>query len=116
MIVFDAVWFIKDKLHYNYFLELCSLIFLMAITIAYFSRKKFPIAIFKLFGVCLLVLSTNVFLDVMSCISLDRSDVIPIVVCEIVTDLYYVSQILASYLLFAYFFYSVGKSLKYAPI
>ena len=116
MIIFDAVWFIKDKLHYNYFLELCSLIFLVAITIAYFSRKKFPVAIFKLFGVCLLVLSTNVFLDVMSCVFLDKSDKVPIIVCEIVTDLYYVSQVLASYLLFAYVFYSIGKSLKYSPI
>ena len=116
MIVFDAVWFVKDKLHYNYFLELCSLIFLVAITIAYFSRKKFPVAIFKLFGVCLLVLSANVFLDVMSCVFLDHSDKVPIVVCEIITNLYYVSQVLASYLLFAYVFYSVGKSLKYSPL
>ena len=116
MIIFDAVWFIKDKLHYNYYLELCSLIFLVAITVAYFSRKKFPVAIFKLFGVCLLVLSANVFLDVASCVLLDRSDVIPIFLCEIVTELYYVSQVLASYLLFAYVFYSVGKSLKYTPL
>lgn len=116
MIIFDAVWFIKDKLHYNYFLELCSLIFLIAITVAYFSRKKFPVAIFKLFGVCLLVLSTDVFLDVLSCVFLDKSDTIPIVVCEIVTELYYVCQVLASYLLFAYVFYSIGKSLKYSPI
>ena len=115
MIVFDAVWFIKDKFHYNYFLELCSLIFLVAITIAYFSRKKFPVAIFKLFGVCLLVLSTDVLLDVLSCVFLDNSNRIPIVLCEIVTELYYVCQILASYLLFAYVFYSIGKSLKYSP-
>ena len=116
MILLDAVWFIKDKIHYNYYLELCSLIFLVAITIAYFSRKKFPVAIFKLFGVCLIVLSANVFLDVASCVLLDKSDTIPIFVCEIVTELYYVSQILASYLLFAYVFYSVGKSLKYSPL
>ena len=116
MIIFDAVWFVKDIYHYNYFLELCALIFLVAITIAYFSRKKFPVAIFRLFGVCLLVLSTNVFLDVLSCVFLDNSNVIPIIFCEIVTDLYYVSQVLASYLLFAYVFYSVGKSLKFSPI
>ena len=111
-----AVWFVVDKYHYNYFLELCSLIFLVAITVAYFSRKKFPVAIFKLFGVCLLVLSTNVFLDVLSCVFLDKSNTIPIVLCEIVTELYYVSQVLASYLLFAYVFYSIGKSLKYSPL
>ena len=116
MKILDAVWFIKDKFHYNYFLELCALIFLIAITVAYFSRKKFPIAIFKLFGVCLLVLSADVFLDIMSCVFLDNSNKIPIVVCEIVTELYYVCQVLASYLLFAYVFYSVGKSLKYSPI
>ena len=57
MKILDAVWFIQGKFHYNYFLELCSLIFLVAITVAYFSRKKFPVAIFKLFGVCLIVLS-----------------------------------------------------------
>ena len=115
MKILDAVWFIQGKFHYNYFLELCSLIFLVAITVAYFSRKKFPVAIFKLFGVCLIVLSGNLCLDVMSCVLLDRSDVLPIIICEIVTELYYVSQVLAAYLLFAYVFYSVGKSLKYSP-
>ena len=63
MKILDAVWFIKDKFHYNYFLELCALIFLIAITVAYFYRKNFPKAIFKLFGVFFLVLSAEVFLE-----------------------------------------------------
>ena len=111
-----AVWFIENQLHYNYYLELCSLIFLVAITIAYFSRKKFPVPIFKLFGVCLIVLSANVFLDICSCVFLDHPNSHPAFLFEIVTELFYASQILASYLLFAYVFYSIGKSLKYTPL
>ena len=116
MIILESLWFVQDRLHYNYFLELCSLIFLVAITIAYFSRKKFPVAIFKLFGVCLIVMCTNVFLDICSCFLLDNLNEDLIVLFEIVTELFYISQILASYLLFAYVFYSIGKSLKYAPL
>ena len=116
MKIMASLWFVQDRLHYNYFLELCSLIFLVAITIAYFSRKKFPIAIFKLFGVCLIVLSINIFLDICSCFLLDNLNDELIVLFESVTELFYISQILASYLLFAYVFYSVGKSLKYAPL
>ena len=103
-------------MHYNYYLELCSLIFLVAITVAYFSRKKFPVPIFKLFGVCLLVVVFDVSMDIFSCVLLDNSNNIPLIYCEIVTELFYAAQLLTSYLLFAYVFYSVGKSLKYSPI
>ena len=116
MILATAKWFIPGVLHYNYFLELCSLIFLVAITVAYFSRKKFPVPIFKLFGVSLIVMSANVFLDVSSCFLLDNADTHPLWLCEIVTQLFYATQILASYLLFAYVFYTIGRSLRYTPI
>ena len=104
------------KLHYNYFLELCSLIILTAITIAYFSRKKFPVAIFKLFGVCLISITTNVALDILFCVLLDNSDVIPIIYAEIAAELFFFAQVFCSYLLFAYIFYSIRKSLRYSPI
>ena len=111
-----ALWAVPKNLHFNYYLEVCSLIFLVAITIAYFSRKKFPVSIFKLFGVCLITVVLNVSLDILSCVLLDNSNNIPIIFCEIVTDLFYVTQIFMSYLLFAYVFYTIGKSLRYAPI
>lgn len=116
MILAATSWFVPGKLHYNYFLELCSLIFLVAITIAYYSRKKFPVALFNLFGVCLVVMTMNVFLDICSCFFMDRLPRYPFFLAEISTQFFYTTQILGSYLLFAYVFYSVGKSLKYSPI
>ena len=105
-----------EKYHYNYFLELCALIFLVAMTIAYFSRKKFPIAIFKLFGVCLLTICANISFELLSCIALDHSDALPLWVCEALVNVFYFSQIFSSYLLFAYVFYSVGRTLRDNPL
>lgn len=104
------------KYHYNYFLELAALIFLVAMTIAYFSRKKFPIAVFKLFGVCLLTICANISFELLSCIALDHSDVVPLWICEALVNIFYFSQIFSSYLLFAYVFYSVGRTLRDSPL
>ena len=106
----------SDSMHCNYYLELCSLVFLVAITIAYFTRKKFPVATARLFGVGLISLCVNVGLDVLFCVLLDHSDVVPIGWVECVAELFFVMQFLLSYLLFAFVFYSVGKSLRYSPI
>ena len=105
-----------EDLHCNYYLEVCSLVILVAITIAYFTRKKFPVATARLFGVGLISLCANVGLDILFCVLLDNSDVVPIGWVECVAELFFVMQFLLSYLLFAFVFYSVGKSLRYSPI
>ena len=104
-----------DSLHCNYYLELCSLVFLVAITIAYFTRKKFPVATARLFGVGLLFLVANVGFDILFCYLLDHSDIVPIGWVEAVAELFFVMQFLLSYSLFAFVFYSVGRSLRYSP-
>ena len=106
---------LPTNLHVNYYLEVCSLIFLVAITIAYFTRKKFPVATAKLFGVGLICLIINLSLDIIFCLLLDHSDVIPIGWAEVTAELFFFMQILDSYLLFAYVFYAIGKSLRYSP-
>ena len=116
MIVFIKPWDVPATLHYNYFLELCSLIFLVAISICYYSRRKFPTAIFRLFGVCLFNVTLGVFLGVMSCFALDNSSRASVGWIEFLLESYYVIQIVCSYLLFAYIFYSIGKSLRYSPL
>ena len=105
-------WFIPGQMHYNYFLELCSLVFMVAFVIAYYSRKKFPTAVFKLFGVCLIAVTVTISLDILSCYLLDHADTVPIFWCEAATELMYFSHVLCSYLVFAYIFYSIGKTLK----
>ena len=104
------------KMHCNYFLELCSFVFLVAITVAYFTRKKFPVATARLFGVGLISLVLNVGSDILFCILLDNSNNVPIIVVELVADFFFTMQFVLSYALFAYVFYSVGKSLRYSPI
>ena len=109
-------WDTSAGMHYNYYLELCSLIFMVAITIAYFTRKKFPTALFKLFGFCLVTVTINLLVNVLSCYTLDNSDTIPIIFTELLCELFFFSQILCSYLVFAYVLYAAGKSLRYKPI
>ena len=104
------------NMHCNYFLELCSLVFLVAITVAYFTRKKFPVATARLFGVGLISLVLNVGSDILFCVLLDNSNNVPIIFVELVADFFFSMQFVLSYSLFAYVFYSIGKSLRYSPI
>ena len=105
-----------ENLHCNYFLEVCALIFLVAITLAYFTRKKFPVATARLFGVGLIILIANVATDILFCILLDHSDTVPLFWVELVAEIFFSLQFVLSYCLFAYVLYSSGKSLKYLPI
>ena len=106
----------SETMHCNYYLEVCALILLVAITIAYYSRKKFPVATARLFGVGLLSLILNVSSDILFCILLDHSDTVPLIWVELVADFFFSMQFVLSYLLYAFVLYSVGKSLRYSPI
>ena len=106
----------SSTLHCNYFLEVGALVVLVAITIAYFSRKKFPVATARLFGVGLISLILNVSSDILFCLLLDHSDVIPIIYAELVADFFFSMQFVLSYSLFAFVLYSVGKTLKDTPL
>jgi len=97
--------------HVNYYLELTSFIFLVAISVAYFSRKKFPVVTSALFSAGLISLTINVFLDVTFCLMLDRSDFFPVWSIECVTEVYFSSLIVISYLLYLYVLYASGKSI-----
>ena len=115
--IFDAnPWDLQAGQYYNYFLELASLIILTAICVCYFTRKKFPTPIFKLFGVILIVVTTGTFLNVFSCVAIEHGSEVPLWITYTLHGLYYISQCLISYLLFAYVFYSLGKSIKRKPI
>ena len=106
----------SPTMHCNYFLEVCSLIFMVAITIAYFTRKKYPVATSRLFGVGLILLDANISLDILFCVLLDKSNVVPIGWVELVAELFFVTQFVLSYSLYAYVLYSIGKSIKYSPV
>ena len=105
-----------ENIHCNYYLEVCALIFLVAITVAYFTRKKFPVATARLFGVGLIFLILNVASDIVFCVLLDNSNVVPLGFVEFAAEFFFSMQFLLSYSLFAYVFYSTGRSLRYTPI
>lgn len=102
---------LPTNLHVNYYLELASFVFLVAITVAYFSRKKFPVVTSTIFGVGLITLVINLFLSLTFCMSLDRSDTIPIEWIECFSELYFASLLVVSYLLFLYVLYASGRSI-----
>ena len=106
----------SETMHCNYYFEVCALILLVAITIAYYSRKKFPVATARLFGVGLLSLILNVSSDILFCVLLDHSDTVPLVWVELTADFFFSMQFVLSYLLYAFVLYSVGRSLRYSPI
>ena len=116
MTLLSSIGALPSNLHVNYYFEVCSLVFLVAITIAYYARKKFPVSTYRLFGVALITLIVNISLSILFCVLLDNSNVVPIGWVEAVAELYFFMQLVESYLLFAYVFYSIGKSLRYSPI
>lgn len=116
MTLLSSVGALPSNLHVNYYFEVCSLVFLVAITIAYYGRKKFPVSTYRLFGVALITLVVNLSLSILFCVLLDNSNVVPIGWVEAVAELFFSMQFVESYLLFAYVFYSIGKSLRYSPI
>ena len=107
---------LPTNLHVNYYFEVCSLIILAAITVAYFSRKKFPVSTYRLFGVGLVTLVVNVSLCILFCVLLDNSNVVHIGWVEAVAEIYFFMQIVESYLLYAFVLYAIGKSLRYSPL
>lgn len=116
MTLLSSIGALPSNLHVNYYFEVCSLVFLVAITIAYYGRKKFPVSTYRLFGVALITLVVNLSLSILFCVLLDNSNVVPIGWVEAVAELFFFMQFVESYLLFAYVLYSVGKSLRYSPI
>ena len=110
MIVFSSLGSAAEAVHYNYFLELTSLIFLVAITICYWSRRKFPTTVFKLFGFGLFAVTLNVFLGVLSYFFLNKANTVDIRWVELLLSIYYFLQVVCSYLLFAYIFFSLGNT------
>ncbi len=116
MTLLSSIGALPSNLHVNYYFEVCSLVFLVAITIAYYGRKKFPVSTYRLFGVALITLVVNLSLSILFCVLLDNSNVVPIAWVEAVAELYFFMQLVESYLIFAYVFYSIGKSLRYSPI
>ena len=116
MALLSSIGALPSNLHVNYYFEVCSLVFLVAITIAYYGRKKFPVSTYRLFGVALITLVVNLSLSILFCVLLDNSNVVPIAWVEAAAELYFFMQLVESYLLFAYVFYSIGKSLRYSPI
>ena len=103
-------------MHCNYYLEVCSLIFLVAITVAYFTRKKYPVATARLFAVGLITLCLNVALDILFCVLLDNSNVVALGWVEAAAELFFVTQFFLSYYLYAYVIYSLKRSIRYSPI
>ena len=116
MTLLSSFGVLPTNLHVNYYFEVCSLIILVAITVAYFSRKKFPVSTYRLFGVGLITLDLNVSLSILFCVLLDNSNVVNIAWVEAVAEIYFFMQIVESYLLYAYVLYAIGKSLRYSPV
>ena len=116
MNVFLQAGIIAESLHYNYFLELTSLIFLVAITICYWSRKKFPTSVFTIFGIALFFVVLNVGFGVFSCYAMDHPGYFPVGWAEVILATYYFMQVVCSYFLFTYILYTIGRSLRYSPL
>ena len=85
-------------MHYNYYFELCSLVFLVLIAVAYYTRKKFPIPIFKIFGVCIGVVIVNVSCNIAASVMLETPG-ISIGAHEFINEFYYFTQIFRSILI-----------------
>ena len=74
---------------YQIHFELCSLIFLVFVSLQYFFVRRFPTFSNKLFAVVLILAIADLSLDIIGCITIKYIDVVPIWANYLVNGLFY---------------------------
>lgn len=97
-----------DAPTYNYWIEVCALVFLVCLFIRFIAGKKFLSKVNIIFGAAIVCGIVDLFLDVLSCVLLDHYDIIPAEFNEFVNGSFYFFQILFPILLFIFLVYLAG--------
>lgn len=95
---------------YQFQFELCSLIFLVCVTVHYASAKRFPTSTNNFFSLILIGALLDLTLDIIGCVTLEYIDVVPVWANYLINGLFYCLQVILPLLACVYVVYAVGLS------
>ncbi|MCR5443198.1 MAG: hypothetical protein K6E89_05535, partial [Sphaerochaetaceae bacterium] len=95
--------------------ELCSLIFLVGITLHYYLVRRFPTFSNKLFGVILILAIADLALDIIGCITIKHINDVPVWANYLVNGLFYLIETTLPMLMCIYIVYHSGMTFVRNP-
>ena len=110
--IYSSFWDLPAGQGYNYFLEVCSLLFLIALTLRHFLVKKIPGPINSLYGVALICAIIDLSLDIAGCVTVQYADSVPVLANELINGFFYAFQIILPVFTAVYIIYSARFSFK----
>lgn len=97
---------------YNYFFELCSLLFLIGVTFRHILKKKFNSPLNKLYSLALICAICDLTLDIISCLTIQHADQVPVLLNEWINGSFYLFQIILPVFITTYVIYTAKFSFK----
>lgn len=99
---------------YNYWVEVCSLVFLVSLLVRFIIGKKFLSKVNIIFGAAIVCGIFNLALDIFGCVTLDHPEIFSANFATFINTAFYFFQIPFPVLLFAFMLYIAGISKKTA--
>ena len=109
---FSSIWDLSAGDGYNYFFELCSLLFLIGVTLRHILKKKFNSPLNNIYSIALICAIFDLSLDIIACLTVQHADQVPVLVNEIVNGLFYMFQIILPVFVTTYVIYVAKFSFK----
>ena len=103
---------ILDAHSYNYWLEVCALLFLVCLLIRSIADKKFVSKINVIFGSAIVVGCLDIFLDILSAVFIDHPDAISERFSFFLNGTFYFFQLCFPCLLYSFILYIAAISMK----
>ena len=110
--VFRIASTILDAHSYNYWLEVCALLFLVCLLIRSIADKKFVSKVNVIFGAAIIVGVLDIFLDIISAILIDHPDAVPERFSFVLNGTFYFFQLCFPCLLYSFILYIAAISVK----
>ena len=110
--VFRIASTLQDPHAYNYWLEVCALLFLVCLLIRSIADKKFVSKVNIIFGSAIVVGVLDVFLDVITAVLIDHPDLVSERFCFFLSGTFYFFQLCFPCLLYSFLLYIAAISTK----
>lgn len=96
-------------MHYETHFEMCSMLFLIIVTVRFFSMRQFPDRRNRLFGVILICAIADLLLDIVGSYTIEFASVIPVWVNYVINTVFYSMQVIFPALMMTYVLVMCGK-------
>ena len=110
--VFRIAGTILDEHSYNYWLEVCALLFLVCLLIRSIADKKFVSKVNVIFGSAIVVGVLDILLDIISAVLIDHPDAVPERFSFFLNGTFYFFQLCFPCLLYSFILYIAAISVK----